>query len=221
MNNNIVYLAVGAIVVLGGGYWYFSSSNAGDTMAGDIMQGDSRMQNVGSTFAAILAGGQNVQCDYSFSDGTNQSSGRVYVADGGERLRGDFTITAPTTMEAHMIRDGGHNYIWSSMMEGQGMKMTVTAENRNTLFDTDEAGIPDDVNYNCAPWSVDASVFALPTGVEFMDMSAQMEQLKNMMPAGAGASGSGSADVKAMQCAACDQAPGEAREQCRVALGCE
>lgn len=209
--NKTLIIAVAAVVILGGGYWYFTSQSG-------RMMGESA--SVGQTFAALMTGGQNVECTFEQSDGGSATRGTIFMADRGERIRGDFTITGATPMEAHMIRDGGWNYIWSSMMP-QGIKMQVTAENKGKLFDTDSASVPDDVQYRCSSWGVDGSKFALPGNVTFMDLSAQMEASQKMMEGVQGMPQGGSGDMKAMQCAACDQVPGEGRDQCRIALGCE
>jgi hypothetical protein len=64
-----------------------------------------------------------------------------------------------------------------------------------------------------------------PTNVNFTDYSEMMGKMQ-MPPAGgsagssAGASGSAKVDVKAMQCAACNNLTGEQQAQCKAALSC-
>jgi len=213
MNNTFLLLAVGAIVVVGGGYFLFSNSSGSNT-------GESMMEESASgTFASLIARGQNLECTFEHNDGTNVSSGTVYLANGATRIRGNFTIeqSGAGPMEAHMIRDGGYNYIWGSFYP-QGIKSKVSAEEEGKLFSTKEgSGIDEDTTFDCKPWNVNASVFSLPSGVGFMDMSMQMggEDMNNTL---------GDLDaIKAQQCASgvCNQAPeGVARQQCLQALGC-
>ena len=121
----------------------------------------------------------------------------------------------------------------------QGMKMGMNAlESQSDTPPMGQTGDNDTLDawgqaydYNCERWSTDASLFTPPKGVEFMDMNAMMKGMPTMpkgvsVPAASGAAPgaqSGMPDMQNMmaaQCAACDQA-GDAREQCRAALGCK
>lgn len=211
MNNNLIGLVIGAVVVVGGGYLAYNSfSGPGDDAKEEIVLGGSEGQN--ATFASLLARKTNLICTFEHKDGSNISSGTVYIADEAKRIRGDFTIEqgGAGPMEAHMIRDDGYNHMWGSFAP-QGMKTKVTEEDEKKLFSTkDGGGISDDVTFNCQPWKVDAGKFSLPSGVTFMDVSAQVNQVNSQLDS-----------VRAQQCAACSQAPaGTPREQCLTALGC-
>lgn len=112
-----------------------------------------------------------------------------------------------------MIRDDGYNYVWGSFYE-QGVKMKVTPEERKQLFPEDDvSAAPENTQYNCESWSVDEDKFALPNDVEFVDMQAQMEQSMQMQ-------GGGSGDMKAQQCAACEQLSGSQKQQCLQSFSC-
>jgi hypothetical protein len=75
------------------------------------------------------------------------------------------------------------------------------------------------VDYSCSPWTVDATKFAVPQNVSFMDISAMMDAVKAQGAAGAQAKPMG---MPAMNCSICDQAPkGQARDQCRMAMHCQ
>ena len=214
MNNSLIALLIGAVVVVGGGYWYISQPGDEAMMEGEHMMAENENALTASTFAQILARGQAVTCTFEHNDGVNVSSGTVYIADGAERMRGDFVISqsAGGPMEAHLIRDGGYNYLWGSAFP-QGIKTEVTAENRNKLFDDENnSAVDENTEYSCVAWNVDGSKFALPGDVTFTDMSAQMGAMQDAQ--------NSMGDMQAMQCAACDQA-GSGRDQCRMALGCE
>jgi hypothetical protein len=173
MNNTIVAVIVGVIVVAGGAYLYLNPSILGSNQGAAVIEGDSA--SVGSTFAALVQSGQPVTCTFEYNDAGNVSSGMVYMMNGAERIRGDFNIieSAAGAMEAHLIRDGGYNYLWGSSFE-QGIKTKVTAENEGKLFDDGNSAVSNDTEFTCSAWSVDESKFTLPSGVEFMDMSAQL-----------------------------------------------
>lgn len=170
-------------------------------------------ETMSMTFEELMDLDEDYTCTFTQQDGELTTSGTVYVSAGSERLRGDFTVTGEESSEAHVIHTDSTTYVWSSEFES-GIKMKL-AEGDSIFGDDDSgeiAGIERDeaVDFVCADWDVDVSVFALPAGVEFQDMSAMMDGLMQM----------GEMDVQ-MQCAACDQIPDTAAQaQCRSALGC-
>lgn len=220
--NTIIGIVVAILIVLGLGYYFFSGSMGTNTITEPTQ---------GSTFASILAAGANVQCDFTHSpEAGQQTSGRMYVANNGQNIRGSFTVSGDEPMQAEMLRTGDYHYMWGPSMP-QGVKMRVTEENRGKLFESsDNTEIPEDVTYTCSPWTVDESMFAVPTNIEFLELGAGIPQMDNLPESGAPSSGmnpgsgvpAGSgADLKAMQCAACNQAPdAESRAQCLQALSC-
>lgn len=212
MNNSLVLFLVGGVVVLGGGFLLYStmsdsrdSQNRTEEHAGDHTRG---------TLTSLMMSGQSLECTFQHNDGTNVSSGTVYLAGGATRIRGDFNITqsGAGAMQASMIRDGGYNYLWGSALP-QGIKIKVSAENEGTLFDDSTGAVDENTEFECHPWRVDNSKFSLPEGVEFVDMSSMMPQGNvNVQDSG---------NIQTAQCAACSQIPeGAARQQCLVTLKC-
>ena len=217
MNNTIIALAVGAVVIAGGGYYMYTNSGSGTEGPG-VEQGEVN-QAASGTFASLIARGQNLECTFEHNDGTNVSSGTVYLANGAKRIRGDFTIqqSGAGSMEAHMVRDDGYNYIWGSFYP-QGMKSKVTAEEEGKLFSTKDGGsIDEDTTFDCKPWKVDEHMFSRPTNIEFIELNVQMGQMDS------GKTINDLEAIKKQQCntQVCDQAPeGIPRQQCLQALGC-
>ncbi len=211
MNKTLIAIIV-IILILGGGYFVWK--NMGDReavndTAGSIEETNTESEASGGTFASVLRSGSNVECTFTQGEGPTTSSGQMYISNRGEEIRGDFTLAIDgEPQEAHMIRTGGWNYLWGSFSP-QGIKMQVTEENREKIFEGESANIPDDVQYDCNSWNVDQSKFSVPSDVEFVDISAQI-----------GTGADASVDMKSAQCAACEQA-GPARAECRVALQCE
>jgi len=67
----------------------------------------------------------------------------------------------------------------------QGIKMSFAS--MTTQSDSAPQGAVDpnaEVEYSCSAWSADASLFALPSGITFQDMSAMMQ---GMVPGVSGA----------------------------------
>jgi hypothetical protein len=214
----LVIGGIGAFLVMGQ-----KSSNTENTQTQDqnsaTMQADtdSGMMAEGPKSLRDLMGvTSNQTCTFTDADG--QNSGTVYSANG--KMRGDFSGTAgSTTTVSHMISDASTIYVW---MDGsaQGFKGDIEALSK---FSADSSGSgsksvdPDKkVDYSCSAWTADESKFALP-GIEFVDFSSMM-----MVPSGVPSanSGDGMMDMKATQCAACNNLPADAAAQCRQALSC-
>ena len=135
----------------------------------------------------LIAANRPQQCTVTTSTDAGESTGTVYVAGG--KMRGDFSVrTNNVSVASHMISDGSTNYIWTDG-QPQGFKMSLeesatagtgtAGASEYQAFDYNAA-----LNYKCESWSGDQSLFALPSGVTFVDMKAMMEaQLKGMMPA--------------------------------------
>lgn len=221
---NKAVAAVLAVVLLGGGAYYFfvmsnDSSEDEETVASttDVPAAtDDGSQNGVGTWASLLARGQDLTCDFRSEDVANETTteGTVYIA--GERMRGDFTmLQAGETYEMSVIRDSEYAYTWGASAAGaMAIKVAVAntpAEGGMTDQDPFESDVP--VEYSCARWSVDEDKLTPPSDIDFLDMSAQLDAAQNAQ-AGAGV------DIGAQQCAACDQAPADVRDQCRAALGC-
>lgn len=229
MNTNIAIGIVLAALIAGGGGYAVYTSMQNNTDVEPLSQKEEQQQLVPSsdqisgTFATLFALGQDLRCEFSYNDGANISSGTAYIAKGGERIRGDFTVTdsAAGPMDAHLIRDNGYHYMWGTLM-GQGVKMKIEAGHEDELFVKGNGEMPVDENttYNCTPWTVDQSLFAIPTDIEFADLNTQMESMMQLQ-----GSMEGSVDMsalKAQQCAACAQIPNaEAQAQCTAALQCD
>lgn len=195
------------VLVVGGGI-YIATSNDGEK----VVTEESSDKTI-STFGELVARGEAVTCTFEHNDGTNVTEGTVYIADRAEKIRGDFTLRQGDgePMEGHIIRDESYNYVWGSFYE-QGIKTKVTEENQEQLFEDAEndATIDENTEFTCNTWNVDESKFEIPTDVEFVDFSAQMEA--HMEAVG---------EMQGINCSACDQVPaGAPREQCLQSLGC-
>lgn len=215
-----IFIGLGVVAVAAGGVYIYTSQRDAAPTEENLEMTSNTNQDSARDFAAIMAAGDNVHCTVTHTEDGNQTFGNVYVADHGERVRGDFTITGTLNTEMHLVRDEDTNYMWGPAFP-EGVKMSVTDENRDTLFESEaNAAIPDNVSFSCNSWRVDDAKFTLPNDVTFVDLKAQMDAMMQGMSVGRSAGFEGSADVRAMQCASCDQA-GSARTQCRTALGCD
>ncbi len=189
MSTKVIGWVVG-IVIVGGIVWYgvghkgvSQNSNAGTNTAST--QSTTSTDNAGpkTSLAKLILAGGNQKCtfvqDITAGQTPTHSEGTVYLSSG--RVRGDFK-TAVTdgaakgqTLEAHMIQDAGFVYTWATTPAStQGIKSPVPDLAKLSPTDKANSGYVQELNYNCSAWTVDASVFTLPTTVTFKTI-AQVE----------------------------------------------
>jgi hypothetical protein len=229
-------IAIAAVALVGGGYYAVSmgGTSGGSSAVSDITS--SSKIAAPKTLKDLLGISRPVKCTFSSSVETADSEGVVYAAGG--KVRGDFTSTlkvgmAGKVMKSHMIVDETTSYLWSDeQVNGMTMAMKMPRANLekadNTQSTQGAPNINENVDYQCGDWAVDASVFTPPAGLQFQDMGAMMSA---PIPASAPAtkaapasgvllpSGTDAKAIKAVQCAACEQA-GEGKAQCLAMLGC-
>jgi|GEM_PF-1057775 len=228
MSTNLIIGIIAALAVAGGGTYVAMNPEVianftGSTSVGDEntegTENENESASVGSTFAEIIALGQNVICTFEYNDGgENSSSGTIYMTSGGKELRGDFKVISPIATEASFVRTDGYNYMWGPSLP-QGIKTKVTNQ-AELMADGQEAALDPNTKFACQAWTVDSSKFTLPATVKFMEINAGAGVDASVTVPGGAVNASGSASVKAQQCAACATLPAGAKEQCLAALSC-
>lgn len=176
---------VGAVVV--GGYFILKSSPQ-ETETNPAVTGENSADletiNPGGTrpadekkmaFSEFIKQGGSYKCEVKQYLSDIDNSGTVYMSGGN--IRGEFsTIAEGRTMSTTFIVKDGYSYTWSSLLPNMGFKTkaveTVGAdavtENSGTYgWNATQIG-----DYNCEPWSADASKFIIPTDITFKDVSA-------------------------------------------------
>jgi hypothetical protein len=156
----------------------------------------------------------------TFTDAESSSNGTVYASGG--KVRGDFSsTTGTTTTVSHVFSDGTDFYMWVDG-EAEGMKVSLESFSDLNTKSSDpktKSVDPDkQVDFRCAPWTVDSAVFNLPN-IKFTNFSSLMMSAPSGMMSEEG-EGSTQMDMKAAQCAACDNLPAESVAQCKQALSC-
>jgi hypothetical protein len=176
-------IGVAVLIVLGGVVGWMSYQNSGTT--GDSMmekEGDAMMEEsmedeqsmesgaFSGSLSDLAKRGGNYKCTIAHESEAAQSSGTVYVA--GDRIRGDFTSIVPQvgmTVETHMIQNGGYVYTWSPLTpNGFKAKTTLSESNTSQAMSGEYADFQQAYSYDCAPWSVDTSLFTPPSDVTFV-----------------------------------------------------
>jgi hypothetical protein len=194
MSHWIIGLVIIGVVVVGGSYALmpslYSLEKGGVTVAGDVT-GDGTdnaaakvtdkstpklMESIpfsGSWNDLVKRGGTYV-CEVNHSSAVDISSGTVHVS--GTDVRGAFTSkTAAEVVESNLLKKGDVVYVWGGGMP-QGIKMKASAmEGQSSTGTTGDVDQNQKYDWNCNATAPDASMFALPAGIEFMDIGAMMQ----------------------------------------------
>ncbi len=210
-----------------------------EVMVDGTVQDQRATAKKGNTLRDLLALGQSQKCTYSSTIEGTTSDGTMYIS--GAKMRGDFatktTVNGTTvSTESHMITDGKEMRMWT---EGESMGILMEnidaqtdTKNPNTPVKNDMVDLDTDMNYNCEPWTARSSFFEAPGTVTFHSMTDMMQMnMPKTAPVtdvggdvgmGAGMEAGGMADMKAMQCQMCAQAPDAAsKAQCLKTFACE
>lgn len=220
--NNILLTIIGGVIVIGGGAYLLlngsndTSESISDTGAGSmesvseavIAEDGDVPESFNGTMAQLLALGKNITCEFTQNDDEMQGIGTVYIS--GDRMRGDFKMMfkqGDSSMEASMIQKDGIGYAWGNSPFGPfSTKVNIEEDDgKDQPVDFDE-----ELDYSCKKWRVDNSKFNLPTGVKFDDINAEVQQINENTEL-----------LQNAQCGACDQIPDPAgKAQCQAMLGC-
>ena len=162
MNTNAIIVGIAVIVVLGAGAWLFmGKSEKGGEFAGESVSGS-------GSFSDFYTRTGSWKCDLRTETEGVTSEGVVYVSDG--KIRADFNSTVSgNDVTSFMIHDGTSIYTWSSL-QSQGVRMDVVEGEEGS--GEMSAGPEGNVDYECAPWAADATVFVPPATIEFMELGA-------------------------------------------------
>lgn len=222
MNKQLIVAAV-ILVLVGAGLYMFQMGKVatpGDAMKKSIDDAQKDLGTISGSLKDLAAKGVPMQCSFTHTAETGDSAGTVYVV--GDNMRGDFVIKQPngTELKSHIIRYDNVTYSWSDDQK-QGMKMMMSDTDVETMKNNMEGMMKDNpqqfdvdsqnMDYACKPWLPNSTSFNPPSDITFTDLSAQMKKAQESI----------GGSMKAA-CAACENAPaGDARDQCKKALGCE
>lgn len=174
MNKTLLILVI--VALLGGAVTFFVLSNRSKTTNNENTGPEVTQPTAVAPKSLKELFGLNVTQQCTFDDSAG-NSGTVYV--GGGQMRGDFssTVEGKTTV-SHMIVDNQTSYLW---MDDQttGFKMAFDAATPTGT--TNAAGqsetnldVNQKVDYRCQSWVANTSLFALPSGIQFSDLSKIM-----------------------------------------------
>lgn len=172
------FLVGGAIIV--GAWWYLAAPGAqSQPEAPAAAAADRTAENAATagvfngSFDDLAARGGNWKCTFTTQTEMGAAQGEVYVS--GDRIRGNFSMTAPVVgkVESYMIADDEYTYSWSSVLP-QGFKArradTGAPDGATKAADT---GIDPrmQMSYECEPHTAAADLFVVPTNVTFQTLN--------------------------------------------------
>jgi hypothetical protein len=112
--------------------------------------------------------GSSVKCTYTSQVSGASTQGTIYMA--GNLLRMDIvaTISAGYSITTHMIDRDQKSYSWNNMAN-QGTETSIPGPPVTPLMVTGQNVLIGGVNYSCAPWTVDQSMFTVPPNITFTE----------------------------------------------------
>lgn len=124
----------------------------------------SESKKSGGSLSALLGQKKNLKCTFEQVTPAGKTSSTLYT-NGTDTLI-QAAIDGETNMEANMLLKGTQYYVWNRP-ENKGIKMVIeetSATNAQEPFENLE-----NVEFYCEDWKLDASIFEVPTDVEFFE----------------------------------------------------
>jgi len=181
----IIIVAVVVVILLAAGAGFMMLSSKAKPQAQTQTQTNNtqtanpqtvKRNAVRGTILSLLDGGQSVSCTVALPD--NKGTGTFYVAS-SKKFAGDINSkgTDGKDITTHMISDGTYVYVWSAAMP-MGIKMNLSAAKNvaNNAQTNQTIDMNQNVDMQCGPWAVDDSKFAVPSNIQFRDMSQLLQQ---------------------------------------------
>ena len=206
----VAVLAFGALLLAGCGAKPASQEvnvPTGEQGAGQSVQENSE-ENFSGSLNDLIKRGLPTKCAFSYAEDGVAQVGETYIS--GEQARVNTKMTNEgKASEVYVIKKGTDYYIWTSDTPGKGTKFSFTETEEKELQEKGQQAnknvdFDKKVDYKCDVWLPDNSLFAVPSNVEFQDMT---EIFKDMIDQGG--------QIMQEVCDMCDSLPaGAARDNC-------
>jgi hypothetical protein len=182
-------IGLAALALVGGGVYTYTTTKK------EVMPPSETASTSPMSLQALLSLDVPQVCTFTDSQMGAETSGTVYVANG--KAQGDFEVKAVgQTYHAHALIEKEMMYTW---IDETKMAFTLPLNGEATSTVNQSFDVTKNLNYVCAPWTVDATKFEKPA----LDFKS-----------------TGAIDVSANACAACDAVPEAYRAQCKAVAGC-
>lgn len=132
----------------------------------------------------LLDLGTAQKCTYEINQDGQVTKGEILIK--GEKFRQNTEITSNEgMMKVYSISDGQYFYSWNDAIKGSGSKMKIEAVETTPEENTqkqENVNWEEKLDYKCNPATLTDADLALPTDIEFVDLSEMMNNLQNMSP---------------------------------------
>lgn len=175
MQKIIMWVVIVGVLAVGG-YFALNPKNADEGAVVPEETTETMTEEKKMAFGEFVKGGGAYKCTVAQHVGDVTSNGTVYIND--QMLRGEFNSAVNgLNVDSNMIVRDGYTYTWSSMTPNMGFKIKVaenTAGDVGASASASYAWNSETIgDYDCEPWSIDASLFTVPANITFQEMGAE------------------------------------------------
>ncbi len=177
--SKIAIWIIAGLVVIGGGYFFITAKKVEnvDTNRAATMDSTKEESKAPSgkkiAFSEFVKQGGSYKCTVHQNVGNVETVGTTYVNSG--MIRGEYnTKLQGMSIDSTFIVRDGYSYGWTSTMPNTGFKVKIvqnaagemgTGTSGKYSFNAEQIG-----DYDCQPWTVDASKFIIPTNITFKEI---------------------------------------------------
>lgn len=181
--NLIIGIIVGVVVIVGGVAYFVSNKSDSNSQQNtstqpsqpqSVQQDDSQTTTTNSNFFALSESGKPQICTFVYSGEKGSGDGTVYV-DGDKRglMKMNIKTEQGNTVVTNILVQTDKIYSWTTGGDKTfGMvfeKSTLEAPQSDTNASTSQStqNMKQSYDMDCRPWTVDETVLAVPTNVNF------------------------------------------------------
>lgn len=178
--NKKILIVVGALLILSGCTKQAVVNNVVDKV-------QEKKAEVKKSLKELVASGVAQKCNWRSETEGNLSEGQMWIS--GKKFKQEITTTKAATTgtvavvtKATVISDGKYTYMWNSEMGKKGIKMEIKDDETqaNTDYENGKVDWNKEFQFECNPTAVSEADLTPPSDVEFSDLGAQLEQLKQL-----------------------------------------
>lgn len=169
MGKTIITIIVLAAVAVGGFYLqkHFATKKTDDTTKTPTGQVESGKK---MSFGVFAAQGGSYECTVHQHINNVDTDGKVWLNNGLAYGEFDSVYNGNKVANYLIVRDG-YTYTWSSLSP-MGIKIPVSdSNNGGSASGSYSWGSEQIGDYDCVPWTANASKFVLPSSVTFSELS--------------------------------------------------
>lgn len=187
-NQLIIGITVFVLIIIGMlGYILYGktqTTNPNSIPSNNKISSNASQNQLQTSIKDLFAGGQNRKCVFNVKgSGTGSTTGTVYV--NANNAAGEFVMTTNgKDSKINLIKNNDTFYIWGDALP-TGIKMTSSVDDMVSKMQQSQYGAlnPNEkVNYNCSNWTVDQSMFKIPSSVKFIDAGTTIPKITGPNP---------------------------------------